>query len=303
MARFRDSRLSVVDQPPMEGAMPPATTHDRLIGEILAQTRGLTQEQIDQALAYSREKDIRFGEAAIALGMVSEQDVLYALSQQFHYHYAPTEQRHFSDELVLAYNPFSRQAEAFRAIRSQLMLRIFNQEANKPALSVISPASGDGKSYFAANIAVALSQLGGRTLLLDADLRGPRQHEIFGLQNASGLSGMLTGRAEANVIQQVPALPNLYALTAGPIPPNPLELVERPAFALLIRELRSKFDHVVVDTPAASFGADATAVAARCGAALVVARKGASQVRALQELTNGLSIGPTQLVGVILNDH
>jgi chain length determinant protein tyrosine kinase EpsG len=303
MARFRDSRLSIVDQPPLEGAMPPATVHDRLIGEILAQTRGLTQQQIDQALSYSREKDIRFGEAAIALGMVSEEDVLYALSQQFHYYYAPAEQRHFSDELVLAYSPFSRQAEAFRAIRSQLMLRVFNQETARPALAVLSPESGDGKSYFAANIAVALSQLGGRTLLLDADLRGPRQHQILGLQNASGLSGMLTGRAEANVIQQVPALPNLYALTAGPIPPNPLELVERPAFGLLIRELRSKFDHVVVDTPAASFGADAPAIAARCGSALVVARKGASEVRSLQDLVNGLSIGPTQLVGVILNDH
>ncbi len=76
------------------------------------------------------------------------------------------------------------------------------------------------------------------------------------------------------MIQQVPDLPSLFVLPVGNVPPNPLELFERPAFGLLISELMSKFDHVVVDTPAAVYGADAGVIAAKCGAALVVARKG-----------------------------
>ena len=77
-------------------------------------------------------------------------------------------------------------------------------------------------------------------------------------------------------MQQVPGVPGLFLLPVGVTPPNPLELVERPAFGLLMRELTSKFDHVVVDTPAAEYGADAAVIAARCGAALVVARKHAA---------------------------
>lgn len=283
--------------------MPASAVHDRPLGEILKQTKGLTDEHVEQVLLYQREKGMRFGEAAIALGFATDEDVLFALSQQFHYHYAPSEQQHqFSPELVVAHRPFSRQAEAFRAIRSQLMMRVFGGETGKAALAVVSPDSGDGKTFFSANLAVALSQLGGRTLLLDADLRGPRQHTLFGVENTSGLSSVLSGRAEANVIQQVPALPSLYLLSAGAVPPNPLELVERPAFGLLIRELKSKFDHVVVDTPAAVYGSDAMVIAARCGASLVVARKGTSQVRSLQELVGVLSQATGQMAGVIMNE-
>ncbi|WP_428417854.1 polysaccharide biosynthesis tyrosine autokinase [Methylibium sp.] len=303
MAKFRDSRLAVVEQTTVEGAIPTSSVHDRALGDILQQTKNLTAEQVDQILAFQRDKRLRFGEAAIALGFATDEDILFALSQQFHYHYAPAEQHQLSSELVVANRPFSRQAERFRAIRSQLMMRVFGGEPSKMALAVVSPDSGDGKTYFSANLAIALSQLGGRTLLVDADLRGPRQQGLFGIESMSGLSSVLSGRAEANVIQQIPALPSLYLLPAGVLPPNPLELVERPAFGLLIRELKSKFDHVIVDTPAAIYGSDASVIASRCGAALVVARKGKSQLRSLQDLVGTLSDGAGHVAGVIMNEY
>ena len=105
------------------------------------------------------------------------------------------------------------------------------------------------------------------------------------------------------MIKQVPDLPSLYVLPVGVTPPNPVELVERPAFALLMRELLSKFDHVVVDTPAAVYGADATVIAARCGAALVLARQGRSKVSRLQDLVATLNNSPAKLAGVILNEY
>lgn len=275
---------------------------DRSIGSILADLRNLSADQVEKIANHQREKGVRFGEAAVTLGFASSDDVLFALSQQFHYPYAPEERRDASPELVALNQPFGVQAESFRAIRSQLMMRLFNEGQERRAIAVVSPDAGDGKSFFAANLAVVLAQLGGRTLLVDADMRHPRQHEVFGVDNKAGLSGILSGRAEAKVIQQVVGVPSLFVLPVGTTPPNPLELVERPAFGLLIRELMSKFDHVVVDTPAACFGSDSAVIAARCGAALVVARKGHGRVASLQDLVANLAETPSALAGVVFNE-
>ena len=275
---------------------------DRSIGSIIAETRNLSADQVERVLQHQRAQNIRFGEAAVALGFASNDDVLFALSQQFHYPYAAESERKANPELVALNQPFGVQAESFRAIRSQIMMRLFNEGQDRRALAVVSPDSGDGKTFFAANLAVTLAQLGGRTLLVDADMRGPRLHAVFGVDNKAGLSGILSGRSEAKVIQQVNGVPSLFVLPVGITPPNPLELVERPAFGLLIRELLAKFDHVVVDTPAAKYGSDSAVIAARCGAALVVARKNKSQVVTLQDLVANLAETPTKLAGVIVNE-
>lgn len=278
---------------------------DRSIGVIISETKNLSAERVEQILTYQRQHGVRFGEAAVALGLASPEDVLFALSQQFHYPYAAEEQRRTSPELVALNHPFSPQAEAFRAIRSQLIMRGHADAAtgSQRAIAVVSAESGDGKTFFAANLAVVLAQLGRRTLLVDGDLRAPRQHEVFHLRNDNGLSGVLAGRAEGQVIQQIPGVPSLFVLSGGVTPPNPVELVERPAFSLLMKELVEKFDYVIVDTPAASQGADASVIAARCGQALVVARKGESRWQAVQDLVGNLSSTPTQISGVVLNEY
>jgi len=276
---------------------------DRSIGDIIRDTRNLSAEQVEKILAHQRETGARFGEAAVALGFVSPDDVMFALAQQFHYPYAPEGTHAASPELIALNQPFSQQAEAFRAIRSQLIMRLYGEGVPRSAVAVVSPDTGDGKTYFAANLAVALAQLGGRTLLVDCDMRGPRQHEVFAIDNATGLSSILLGRGDAQVIRQVQGVPSLFVLPVGVTPPNPLELVERPAFGLLMRELSSKFDHVIVDTPAASLGSDCGVIAARCGATLVVARKNESRLGALQDLVASLSTSPTRIAGVILNEY
>lgn len=299
MARFEDAREGAA----VNAAPDPASdVADRSIGSILADLRNLSADQVEKIVRHQRDKGVRFGEAAVALGFVSTDDVLFALSQQFHYPYAPEERRSVSPELVALNQPFGVRAESFRAIRSQIMLRLFNEGQPRRAIAVVSPDAGDGKTYLAANLAVTLAQLGGRTLLVDADLRHPRQHEVFGLENRAGLSGILSGRAESKVIQQVVGVPSLFVLPCGIVPPNPLELVERPAFGLLIRELLSKFDHVVADSPAGCYGSDSAVIAARCGAALVVARKNRGSVTALQDLVANLGETPALLSGVVFNE-
>lgn len=276
---------------------------ERLIGAILRAMAGLSNDDVDQILDHAQKRGVRFGDAAVALRLVTQDQVLQALAEQFGYPYATEERRRLRPELVGLNQPFSLQAEAFRQIRSQLMRTVFVDGQQRPALAVVSPASGEGKTYFSANLAVALAQLGGRTLIVDADLRGPRQHEVFNVENSTGLSSVLAGHVDARVIQQVPGTPSLFIMPVGITPPNPLELIERPAFSLLIGELTSRFDHVIVDTPAAEYGADAQVVAARCGAALVVARKNKSRVAALQQLVVALSGTTAQMAGVIMNEY
>lgn len=277
--------------------------NERLIGALLDAKAALGAEKVQQILDFARNKGLRFGEAGVALGLVTQDQVLHALSEQFGYSYTSEERRQLMPELVGLNQPFSMQAESIREIRSQLMARLYTAGQARPALAVVSPSSGDGKTFFCANIAVSLAQVGGRTLLVDADLRGPRQHELFKLENKTGLSSVLAGHVGADVIQPVPDVANLFVMPVGIAPPNPLELIERPAFGVLMRELASKFDHVIVDTPAMMYGVDAQVIAARCGAALVVARRDQSRLASLQQLVAALSQSTARIAGVILNEY
>lgn len=283
-------------------------TREPSIGALISQTRNLSAEQVEQVLAYQRQHGLRFGDAAVQLGFASTDDVLFALAQQFQYPVAPSAGPAQSPELVSLSQPFGPQAEAFRAARSQLLMRLQQEGRERRALAVVSPEPGDGKSFFCANLAVALAQLGGRTLLIDADMRGPRQHELFRLETQGesrleGLADVLSGRAGQGVIRQVAGVPSLFVLPVGTPPPNPLELVERPAFGLLLRDLLGRFDHVLIDTPAATLGSDGLVIAARAGAAVVLARRHQSRMAALQDLVGSFSHSPAEILGVIINEH
>ena len=231
------------------------------------------------------------------------EDVLQALAQQFKYAYADEETRKAAPELVMLNQPFGHQAEAFRAIRSQILMRTQSEnKGQRRPLAVVSPDSGDGKTYFCANLAVALAQLGGKVVVIDADMRGARMDQVFGVTGGAGLSGVLSGRGGKGIVKAVPGIPNLYVIPVGVQPPNPLELVEGPSFGMLLREVSIKFDHVIVDTPAAVYGSDGVVIASRCGSALVITRRDANKVPRLQEMVASLQAGQVRLAGVIMNE-
>ncbi len=276
---------------------------DRSIGDFIRELKQLSNAQIEQVLAYQRKHGVRFGEAAVALNLASQDDVMWALSKQFHYPFASGDGARFNPELVAAIDPFNAQTEAFRGIRSQLMMGVMSTEGPRRALALLSPNVGDGKSFFAANLAIVFSQLGAKTLLIDADMRTPRQHTLFGVGNERGLSSVLSGRAEANVVRPVADLPSLFVMPVGAMPPNPLELLQRPAFSLLVQELLLKFDHVIVDTPASTHGADSRVLAAKCGAAMVIARRNVSQMKTVHSLVSEVVRGSAQFAGVVVNEH
>ena len=287
---------------PMEPHRAVART-DRCIGALLVEEGKLTPREVERVLERQRREKLRFGEAAVRLGYISDDDVRFALAKQYDMpHFTPASEGP-SRELVAAFAPFHPRTEEMRALRTQLLIRWYNPEQGRKSLVVASPGSNEGRSYVAANLAVVFSQLGARTLLVDADMRKPRQHLIFGLPEGQGLSTLLSGRSDHKATFPVPGMNRLSVLPAGPLPPNPQELLSRPVFASFMREMQSIYDVIIIDTPPAKQYADAQNVAFRAGDALVVARKDHTSVATTQKVIRELAGTGARVVGTIVNQY
>jgi receptor protein-tyrosine kinase len=286
----------------MLGGAPRAT---RSLGAILIDSGQLTPEDAERVLQLQKAENLRFGAAAVKLGLLNVSAILFALARQFSFAYllqVPGEKKPVSDELVAAYQPFSPRVEQIRAIRSQLMLRWFDKAELRQVLAIVGSGRSDGRSYLAANLAVVFSQLGERTLLVDADLRLPRQHELFYLENKVGFSTVLSGRSREEAIVRIPDLAGLCVLPAGPVPPNPLELLNRLNFDEFLIQVKASFDIVIIDTPALSVGEDGAMMAVRTGAALAVARKDKTRMADFTDMVQGLMNAGVAVVGSVLNE-
>lgn len=276
---------------------------DRSIGAILIDSGKLSIADAERILNLQKLENLRFGDAAINLGLLTQADVQYALARQYDYPYLLKDDSGVSDKLVAAYNPYSHQVEILRTLRSQLMLRRFTGAPDRKMLSIISPSRGEGRSFVAANLAIVFSQLGERTLLIDADMRNPCQHELFKLDNHFGFSTLLAGRGnDQQAVQRVKNFVDLSVLTSGPIPPNPQELFGRPALTRLLGDLNEAFDVILIDTSAATDFADAQIVAARAGAAIVLARKNHSRIELVTRQTESLGRSGVEVIGTVLNE-
>jgi len=268
----------------------------------LAHSRGEVDNlQFERMVQQHRERHLAISGQDV--GAAGRTDGFGALKHLLHTPYVPRADDWQGDpELVVAADPFSPQAEIFRELRTQLLARA-QARSTRAALAVISPERGDGRSYVAANLAVCLGQLGGRTLLIEADLRSPRLQGLLGPHDGVGLSSILGGQVDALPLRQAPGLPGLFFIPAGDVPPNPVDLLQGSRFSLLLHEMLSKFDHVVLDSPADALGGDARLIAAKAGAALVVGRKGQSSISTLRQLLGRLENGPAEVAGVLLNQH
>jgi len=283
----------------------PFTAHgsvkrDSSIGKLLLDLGKIRPEDAERVLRLQKEEGLRFGDAAQKLGLISEADIRQVLSMQFDYPYLQANEGSFSKELVAAYQPFSPQVEALRALRSQLILRWFSE--GYKALAVISATSSDGCSNLAANLAVVFSQLGEQTLLVDANLRNPVQHKIFNLDESRGLSDILVGRAGLDVVTKIESFVDLTVLGAGTVPPNPQELLSRSNFTDFMNQAMSHYDVVIVDTAPAADTSDAQAVAGRCRGALLVSRLNETRLSELKNIRDQLTVSGVQIVGAVVND-
>jgi capsular exopolysaccharide synthesis family protein len=200
--------------------------------------------------------------------------------------------------LCTHYRPASVEAEAYRGVRTALY---FGPAAGRKVIQITSAAAGDGKSLLAANLAVSVAQSGKRVLLVDADLRKPRLHRLFGLPEGPGLASILAGKAELDMAVQSSGLPGLSLLACGPRPANPAELLTSHRLEGVLQSLRGSYDLVFVDTPALLAVTDPSVVATRVDGVLLNVRAG-SNARSLNERARDLLADlKVRLLGIVVN--
>ncbi|HTL25538.1 MAG TPA: chain length determinant protein tyrosine kinase EpsG [Burkholderiales bacterium] len=285
----------------MEPAVRAMHRQARRLGSILIEHGKLTPETAEQVGQTQRELGLRYGDAALQLKLISGEDLRRALADQYDFHVLEPALDGVSREVIAAYAPDHPRVEELRLLRTQLLIRWYSPETGRCALAIVSPGPAEGRSFVAANLAVGFAQLGHRTLLLDADMRTPRQHRLFNVSDRMGLSAVLTGRADASAAIPVPGCNDLWVLPAGSLPPNPQELLSRPAFALLLKDLQREYDVVLIDTPPAKLYADVQSIAFRAGAALAIARRDQTKIADAAEVVRELNDAGIRVVGTVMN--
>jgi chain length determinant protein tyrosine kinase EpsG len=275
----------------------------RAIGAILIEQGRLNVEDVEEIQAFANLHGLRFGDAAIQLQLLSQLDIESAIALQYNYPVlARGGESGVADDVIAGHQPQSEAVEPLRALRSQLILRWLNGTKRR-VLAVTSAERGEGRSWLTANLATMFAQLGERTLLIDADMRHPRQHRLFNIDNSVGLSALLTGRAGREIARRIHPQLRLYVLPAGIIPPNPQELLARPVFDVILDHFAAQFGLVIIDTPAVSETADAQILAANAGNAVMVARRNHTQQAKLAAAMEILTDTGVNVIGSILNEH
>jgi len=270
------------------------------IGKLLQEAGKLQPHDLERVLKLQQDENLRFGEAAQRLGLVTEADIREALSQQFEYPYVPVGEPGFGLRLAAASAPYGKEAEALRSVRAELLLRWFKD--GRKTLAVGSARADEGASLLAANLAVLFAQMGQRVLLIDADMRTARQQDIFTLDKGMGLSDILAGRVPSVQVRTVKPFQTLSILPAGSPPPNPAELLARPAFGALLAGLESSYDVILVDTTPSQIAADFQLVAARVGGMLIATRRNVGRLSPLVELKDKIVMTGAQIVGAVVLD-
>lgn len=268
------------------------------IGSLLLDAGKLKAEDADRIIKAQKQFGLLFGDAAVKLGLITEDDILQVVSKQFNYSCLSMEDEAIDKKVIAAFQSFGPEVEALRSLRSQLSLRWF---AENRSLVIAAPKAGAGSSYIAANLAVMFAQVGQKTLLVDANLRAPSQHGLFKCTNKSGLSDVLVKRAGLDAIQTISGIDKLSLLTAGTIPPNPLELLGHSKFAKLSLELEQQFEIIIIDTPAMLDHPDAQIISSIVKGSLLVVQKNKSELADIEAAKKQILVAGAEPVGVVIN--
>jgi len=254
----------------------------------------VTQSEIDAAQDWVRRREMNEGRSII-------EEALRRSPKPNSVVVWEGEKLHPGKELILAHDPYCERSEAIRTLRTELLMRT-NGRRGAAMFALLSPCPGEGRSQLAAELALAFAQLGSRTLLVDADMRRPRLHTLFGADNSVGLAQALVDLKSMKV-HGIEGVAKMGLLTAGSLPNNPLELLSGGRFERMAVEWRRSYDYVVIDTPPASQYSDALAVASVAGHVLMLGRTNSTPFNALTEMRRKLATTQAWILGAVMNNY
>jgi len=270
------------------------------IGSILLCSGKITARDQEKIIALQDREGLLFGEAAVKLGILTEEDMTWALATQHSYPYIQCGDNTISQEAIVIHQPCGPHAEAFRSIRSKLVLSGAGKVLT--SIAVMSPADGEGKTFIAVNLAAVFAQLGSKTLLIDGNLRSPRIHEIFKVKNNCGLSSLIINRAEFEQAMHATVIDSLHILPAGPKPPNPVELLGWQETRDLMDVLKKQYDVIIIDSPSFLKTADSSVIATLSDGAVMVALKGNTSRESFGRVKKQLDASHVKIIGSLINE-
>lgn len=210
----------------------------------------------------------------------------------------PVKNRNDGNVILTQVEANSSIAESYRQLRTSLLL---SSAGHAPrTLLITSSQPAEGKTTTSVNTAISLAQTGSAVLIVDADLRRPRVHKIFGLKNNAGLCNYLAGDCDLASLIQI-ALPNLYVLPVGPLPPNPAELLGSTKMKQVVETLSANFDYVIIDSPPVSSFADSLILSALVEGVIIVIRSGFTPREMAQRTKTHLQSVGAKILGVVVN--
>jgi protein-tyrosine kinase len=300
----------------------PITGREKAIFQALIDRCGLTSDVVESIMQARKTLGLDITEAAVHIGMVTAEDITEALEYvrttessdstgiietavRIHSRSRVVAVRHRemvtpSGVLILAHDMDNERSERIRALRTELLI-LCNTGERANVMALMSPQSGEGRSQLSAELAIAFSQLGRRTLLVDGDLRNPRQHALFNAPNHSGLAQALQTN-DLPKVYGVVGLPHLSLVTAGPIVPNPLELLSGGHIDRLIADWRYEQEFVVIDTPPTSQFADGLAIAMMAEHVLILSRSRQTNFSAMKDMVRRLTTTQSRILGAVINN-
>ena len=300
LASLKSSNMNIVDpaSPPVEPAVPnlPMNLGLGLMSGLLAGVAAaFLLESADSSIRTPDDVESYCG--LPSLGMIPR---VRAASHAIQKLRAGGEAKNPNVLITLAH-PNSGAAEAFRALRTSLLLSSWD---SPPRTTVVTSAlAGDGKTFTAMNLAVVLTQAQQRVLLVEADMRRPTIHTVLTMPRQAGLSGCLSGTLEpSSVITEIREAPGLYAVMAGYSPPYPSEMLASRRMQELLQHWRSEFDYIVIDTPPILAVTDAVICASMADAVVLVARSQKTGRQSLLRAREILQRAKARIVGALVND-
>ena len=203
---------------------------------------------------------------------------------------------------ITAQNSF-RLVETYKALRTNLLVSLPKKEGIRARKILLTSAGpGEGKTTTTVNLAITISEIETKVLLIDADMRKPTVHKYFSLNNRVGLSNILSGMNPLKeCVQKIDSLPNLSVITSGLLPPNPSELLSSAAMKKLLCDLEEEYDYIIVDTPPVNVVSDALAIVNEVDGVAMVISQSKSTYSEITKAVDTLKFANANMIGVVMN--